>query len=242
MKEEILGVKIDKIDLTGSLNKISDFLINNTQHYIVTVNPEFIVEAQANQEFKNILNDADLAVGDGFGLVLATAGRLKRVTGVDLSEELLKGRLKSAKIFLLGGAGESAKISATKYPQAVVGAEPGGLINSQTFLLDNNEIILKKINSSGANVLLVGFGQVKQEMWISHNLNKLPNIKVALGVGGTFDYLSGQIKRAPKWLRIIGLEWLFRLFSQPQRLGRIFNATVKFSLLTFKDACFKISR
>ena len=235
MKAEILGVKIDNIGLTETLNKISDFLIAGGQHYIVTVNPEFIVEAQKKQEFKNILNGADLAVCDGVGLVLASLGKLKRVTGVDLSEELLKGKIKSAKIFLLGGGEESTRILMDKYPQAVVGAKRGGIVNNQTFILDNNEIILKKINESGADVLLVGFGQVKQEMWISRNFNKLPNIKVAIGVGGTFDYLSGSIKRAPKPLRLIGLEWLFRLMTQPQRFGRIFNATVRFLwLVVFK--------
>ena len=228
MPEEILGVKVDNIDLAESLKKISDFLNSFGQHYVVTVNPEFIVEAQKNEEFKNILNSADLAICDGFGLVLATLGRLKRVTGVDLSEELLKGRLKTAKIFLLGGGGESAKILMTEYPQTVVGARQGGVVNNQTFFLDNNEIILKKISSSGANILLVAFGQVKEENWIIRNLIKLPDIKVAIGVGGTFDYLSGQVKRAPKWLRSIGLEWLFRLMTQPQRFGRIFNATIKF--------------
>ena len=235
MPEEILGVEIDNINLVESLKKISDFLNSADQHYVVTINPEFIVEAQKNEEFKNILNGADLAVCDGFGLVLATFGRLKRETGVDLSQKLLEDQIKNAKIFLLGGAGESAKILMAKYSQTVVGGEQGGVVNSQTFDLDNNEIILKKINSSGANILLVAFGQVKEENWIIRNLIKLPDVKVAIGVGGTFDYLSGNVKRASKWLRSIGLEWLFRLFIQPQRFGRIFNATVKFLwLVIFK--------
>lgn len=235
MPEEILGVKIDNIDLTESLSRISDFLNSASQHYLVTINPEFIVTAQNNQAFKNILNSADLAICDGFGLVLASRGRLKRVTGVDLSQKLIEGQLKEARIFLLGGGGESAEILMAEYPPTVVGAKQGGIINNQTFLLADNEIVLKKINSSGANILLVGFGQVKQENWITRNLIKMPDIKVAIGVGGTFDYLSGRIRRAPQWLRVLGLEWLFRLVTQPQRLGRIFNATVKFLwLVVFK--------
>ncbi|MEK7072733.1 MAG: WecB/TagA/CpsF family glycosyltransferase [Patescibacteria group bacterium] len=232
----ILGVRIDNVNLAESLKKIDDFLNSSSQHYITTVNPEFLVEAQKNEKFKEILNGSSLSICDGFGLVLASKGKLQRVTGVDLSDHLLSGQLGAAKIFLLGGAGESAKSLMAQYPQTVLGAATGGIVNKNNWLLDNNEIIISKIKASGANILLVGFGQVKQEMWIHNNLDKLPRIKVAMGVGGTFDYLSGHIKRAPKFLRSIGLEWLFRLFIQPQRIGRIFNATVKFLwLLTFSS-------
>lgn len=236
MKQEILGVNLDQINIIETIDKIAGFLKSDNQHHIVTVNPEFIVEAQKNEKFKEVINKSALSVCDGFGLVLASGGRLQRVTGVDLSERILKGEIQTAKIFLLGGAGESAKILMSKYPQTVVGAEIGGIVNQKTWLLDNNEIIVNKINNSQANVLLVGFGQVKQEMWINQNLSKLPSVKVAIGVGGTFDYLSGNIKRAPKFVRSIGLEWLFRLFTQPKRIGRIFNATVRFLwLLTFSN-------
>lgn len=234
MAINILGVRIDNISLEESLKKIDDFLNSPGQYYITTVNPEFIVEAQKNEKFKEVLNGSSLSICDGFGLVLVTGGKLKRVTGVDLSAEILKGKITSSKIFLLGGAGDSVKALMAKYPQTVLGAATGGIVNKNNWLLDNNEIIVSKIKASGANTLFVGFGQVKQEMWLSRNLDKLPNVKVAIGVGGTFDYLSGNIKRAPKFLRSIGLEWLFRLFTQPKRIGRIFNATIKFLwLLTF---------
>lgn len=234
MEQEILGVRIDSINMSGVMEKIAGFLTSPNQHHIVTVNPEFIMEAVKNEKFKEVLNQASLSICDGVGLVLASGGRLKRVTGVDLSLELLQGKISAAKIFLLGGAMENARLLMDKYPGHVVGAQTGGIVNAKTWLLDNNEIIIKKINDSRANIVLVGFGQVKQEMWINQNLHKLPNIKVAIGVGGTFDYLSGKVRRAPKILRSLGLEWLFRLLIQPQRIGRIFNATIKFLwLLTF---------
>lgn len=231
MKQEILGVNLDIIDADQTIEQITNFLELASQNYIVTVNPEFIVEANSNEKFKAVLNKASLALCDGIGLVLVTGGKLKRVTGVDLSERLLGGEIPNSKIFLLGGTGESAKALVLQYPATIVGAEKGGTVNLKTWLLDNNEIIINKINKSGANILLVGFGQVKQEMWLSQNLEKLPNIKVAIGVGGTFDYLSGQVKRAPKIFRSLGLEWLFRLINQPARINRIFNATVKFLIL-----------
>ena len=229
MKITIAGVKIDQINLTGCLEKISGFLKSPKQHYIVTVNPEFVVAAQKNPEFKNVLNNADIATCDGIGLVWASGGKLTRVTGVDLTEALLKDV--DCRIFLLGGEAGSAEKLAQKYPSKIVGAERGGKINQTTWLLEDNDTIIEKINNSKANVLLVGFGQVKQEMWLSQNLAKMPSVKVVIGVGGTFDYLSGNIKRAPKLIRQAGLEWLFRLFTQPQRIGRIFNATFSFAWL-----------
>jgi N-acetylglucosaminyldiphosphoundecaprenol N-acetyl-beta-D-mannosaminyltransferase len=226
MKQEILGVKIDQVYLGDVLNSVSDFIKSDNQHYIVTINPEFIVESQNNKQFKDVLNNADVATCDGIGLYLASGFKLKRVTGVELSQELLKTDW--LKIFLLGGDEDSAKKVAKDNPQTVVGSERGGAINKKKWTLDDNDEVIKKINKSGANVLLVGFGQVKQEMWIYRNLSKVPNIKIAVGIGGTFDYLSGNVKRAPKWMRELGLEWFYRLITQPSRIGRIFNATFKF--------------
>ncbi len=240
MKVGILDVNVDLIDLAGTLNKISDWLKKDGQHIIATINPEFIMAAQANPEFKKILNEADICVCDGVGLVWAgrrLAGvKLKRVTGVELVESLLipssQFPVTSSRIYLLGSSEGVAKAVAKKYPDAdIVGAESGGRLSADNRALTDNEAMIEKINASGANILLVAFSQVKQETWIKNNLVKMPKVKVAVGVGGTFDYLSGKIKRAPKWLRAIGLEWLFRLIVQPQRFRRIFNATIKFGFL-----------
>jgi N-acetylglucosaminyldiphosphoundecaprenol N-acetyl-beta-D-mannosaminyltransferase len=95
--------------------------------------------------------------------------------------------------------------------------------------------VIKKINDSGANILLVAFGQVKQEIWIKDNLPLMPSVKVGIGIGGTFDYLTGKIKRPPAWLRRVGLEWSYRLIIMPSRAGRIYNATVKFTWLVLKE-------
>jgi N-acetylglucosaminyldiphosphoundecaprenol N-acetyl-beta-D-mannosaminyltransferase len=129
----------------------------------------------------------------------------------------------------------SAEALMTKYPQAVVGADSQVILQKDYLSLENNAKILAEINQVGAKILLVAFGQVKQETWIAENLKNLPNIKVAIGVGGTFDYLAGQVKRAPSWMRSLGLEWLFRLIMEPQRIGRIWNATVGFSWLVLRE-------
>ena len=91
--------------------------------------------------------------------------------------------------------------------------------------------IFDQINQSGAQVLFVAFGMGKQEKWIHENLSKMPGVKIAMGVGGSFDFISGKIKRAPLFMRQLGLEWLYRLIQQPSRIKRIFNATIKFPWL-----------
>ncbi len=236
MKINILDVLVDVISLDGILQKINQWLNNNGQYYIVTINPEFVVAAQKNKEFKDALNGAGLAIGDGVGLIWASGGKLKRVTGVELVEELFKLKNQNYKFYLLGGEEGIAAAVKQKYQEAnIVGAHSGGRLNTENWLLENNNQIVQGINESQANILLVAFGQVKQEMWIVNNLAKLPNVKVAIGVGGTFDYLSDKIKRAPAWLRGLGLEWLYRLAKQPKRFGRIWNATFKFCWLILKN-------
>lgn len=240
---EILGVKIGNYSLSEVVFEIKKMLKEETGGLLATINAEFIVEAYRNKKFKEVLNGARLSICDGSGPALAAkilkGEKLNRVTGVDLVNELFKlqslGELE-AKFYLLGGGFEVAEKLAKKlrveYEKImIVGAESGGNINPETFLLEKNEEVLNRINQSGANIILVAFGQVKQENWIVNNLSGLKNIKVAIGVGGTFDYLLGKVKRAPKLMRLLGLEWLYRLIKEPKRWKRIFNAVIVFPLL-----------
>lgn len=229
---KILGVKISNIDYQETLKEISQFLKSTNKHYIITPNPEIVLYASNHPDFQEILNQADLALPDGIGLIFAA--RLKgkklkqRVTGVDLIDKLLRKK-SDYKFFLLGGlpgVGERVK---NKYSEAnIVGIDDGGIIDKQG-RGDRDQIIREKINLSQANILLVAFGHPKQERWVRKNLEQLKTIKVAITVGGTFDYLSDNIKRAPKLLRKVGLEWFYRLFYEPKRFWRIIQATIIFS-------------
>ena len=139
-----------------------------------------------------------------------------------------------------------ARSETTKQSQEVQKAvglpRPFGSRNDTEILsydkLENEEIV-KNINESGAGIIFVAFGMGKQEQWINENLSKLPNVKIAMGVGGSFDYISGIVRRAPCFLRKIGLEWLYRLVKQPTRLKRIFNATAVFTFIALKNKIFK---
>lgn len=207
MKVDILGIKIDDITIDEALTQAEKWVINPGKHYIVTPNPEFIIAAQKDPVFKKILNEADLAIPDGVGLKIS--GKIKNTfAGTDFMERLIQlSAEKSFAVGFLGGkdgvAEKCAECLKRKYPTLKV-----------LFTSADTEVKIPPLD-----LLFVALGHVKQEKWIAKNLDKIP-VHVAMGVGGAFDYLSGRVPRAPKWLRSLGLEWLFRLILQPTRIKR----------------------
>jgi len=256
MRQEIFGVKFDNLTMKEVLEKIEQFLKSNKQHYIVLPYSEFIVRAQKDKEFKKILNEADLCLCESRGLwiVARLVGKKlkKNIYGVDLIYKLLNIHLtnlsrsnktnkpnlslnrqvkyRQQKIFLLGGKKNVVKKVKEKLGKQIIGAENG---------YQGLEKVIKKINKVKPNILLVGIGSPKQEKWIYRNLKKMPSVKLAIGVGGAFDFISNRVKRAPKVFQKAGLEWFWRLILQPWRIKRIYNGVIKFSWLILK--C-KISR
>ncbi len=259
---DVLGVKISKVDYQSAIRIIEGFLADGGKHYVVTPNPEFVVLAQSDDEFRQILNRADLAVPDGVGLRVGT-----RVTGTDLMIGLCGlASQRGYSVFLLGGRGGVAEAAAERLKAQfanlnIVGTcegDPEEDFSEQLRKLsesdgqrvresDSPEIRSTGVSDSpihrstdapsysefsGIDLLFVAYGAPKQEKWIAQNLSKIP-VRVAMGVGGAFDFIAGRKKRAPKILRRLGLEWFWRLIQEPQRLPRIFNATVKFPLLVF---------
>lgn len=247
MKSDILGVLVDDITPEETLEKIEQFVQSGRRHYIVTPNPEIVMEAQKDGEFREILNSADIAIPDGTGLIFASrlSGRplRKRTTGSDLTWKVAElAEEKGYSLYLLGGEIEGVATKAAeklkdKFPGLKIsGAEEGGKISRQGEAEDKG--ISGRINEAGPDILLVAFGAPRQEKWIYKNLPDLDSVKVAIGIGGTFDFIAGKAKRAPKAFRSLGLEWLWRLITQPQRIGRIWTATGKFSWAVAK---FKLS-
>ena len=220
---KILGVKIDSVTYQEALEKAKKLLDSEGKHYIVTPNPEIVVQAQKDPEFKKILNSADLSLPDGVGLVaLSGLGGDKlpeRVTGVDFLDGLAAlAENFGFSLYLLGGEQNVAKKAAEelqrRYPKLnIVGASsgnPDSKFDNETRKL----LINKKID-----ILAVAYGSPKQEKWIARNL-RLLNVKVAIGVGGAFDFISGNKRRAPVWMQTVGLEWVFRLLNEPRRVKR----------------------
>jgi len=236
MKNKILGVEIDNVNLSEAVSRIQGFLNSSQSHYVVTPGPEFLMLAKEDQEFKNILNNASLSICDGTGLWLASRYLKKpltaRITGIDLIWQLAKKFEKSNySFYLLGAKDKIAEKAAEKmvkrYPGIkIVGSESGFRFWGMRL---SDKVIIDKINRAKPDLLLVAFGAPKQEKWIYHNLPKLKSVKVAIGVGGSFDFIAGKIKRAPVFFRKMGFEWLWRLLMEPWRLPRILRATYHFT-------------
>lgn len=238
----ILGIILNELTEIAVLKKIDDFLNSSEQYYIVTPNPEIILEAGRDEEFFYILNKADLSLADGFGLKIAGwiyGKNIPRITGSDLTIKLLeRSEKQGTKIIVLNW--ENGLSSAEEINSALTKKYP-----KLTFLILNvsrdkflTPELIEKINNFGGKILFSALGFPYQEKVIYHNLNKLPSIKVALGIGGSFDFITEKIKRAPKMIRSLGLEWLWRLIKQPtgklKRLKRIYRATFVFLAKIFR--------
>lgn len=216
MKVDILGVKIDDLTMTEALSVVEKWIWNPGKHYIVTPNPEMVVAAQQDLDFRRALNDADLSIPDGSGLKFSKKVR-NTFSGTDFMEQLIS--LAAEKGFVTGFLGgkegiakKCAECLSKKYPGLKVAfAETGGMVDTK------GQATPVKIPP--CDLLFVAFGHLKQEKWMVANLEKIP-VKVAMGVGGSFDYFSGTVLRAPKFMRNLGLEWLFRLVLQPWRIKR----------------------
>ncbi len=272
----ILGIKIAPLTYQKTLEKIASFLAGGQKHYIATVNPEFIVITQKDEQFKEILQNSSLNTADGVGILWASkilafpppkkksfvfkvvhSLRLivyslfasisiilyprfirseipERITGTDLLQKICGlASEKNYSVFLLGakeGVGERAgkKLKEKFPPLSIAGTYTGNPEEK------NDQAIVQMINEKNPQILFVAYGSPSQEKWISRNLQNLSSAKLAVGVGGAFDYLSGFVPRAPEFLQKIGLEWLFRFLLQPKRLKRIINATILFPYLVLK--------
>jgi len=217
---ELFGIQIDTFSREKTLARVSEFLNEERFHRVITLNPEFLVESERNQYFKENLRRGDLVVADGFGIVLA--GKLyrqdiSRFPGADLLHEVLKiaeeKRHAVALIVREGGLSSDDEIRAAlleKYPK------------------------LELTDPDSAAVIFCNYGAPEQEFFIEELRNKVRNnVRLGMGVGGSFDYLTGKVKRAPLWMRTVGLEWFWRLLRQPKRVKRIWNAIFVFSFLVF---------
>ena len=227
----ILGVAVDNIVEAEAIERIAGFVATGGPHQIVTVNPEFVMEAQRNRAFRRVLAAADMATPDGFGLLLAARLRGSafrgRVTGVALTELIAaQAAVQGWSLFLLGAAPgvaeRAAKALQDKNPNLRIAGCYAGSPRP-----DQEPELRVRIIAARPTVLLVAYGHPAQDLWIARN-QPLLRVPVAIGVGGVFDYLAGETPRAPRWMRQIGLEWLYRLIRQPQRWRRILVAVPRF--------------
>jgi len=261
---------VDKLTFKEALRVIENLLEGKKASQVSTLNAEFVLAAQDDKDFRKAIKEATLVLADGIGILwaakflslkhkntftyfLSLSGILLRpkwvrgvlpdkVSGSDLFWPLLElASRKGKKVFLLGAASGVAeqveKIAVKNFPDLQIVGTYAGSPRAQ-----EEASIVDKINSSGADLILVAYNFLEQEKWIHRNLKKLKTIKVAIGLGGTFDFVVGakalgkgfRARRAPLTLRKLGLEWLWRLLTQPYRWRRIWNAVFRFSWRVYK--------
>lgn len=270
----ILDIPFTTLNEKEILQLMQKHLQNNHSKalFIATPNPEMLLACRKDLEFKNTLQNTDLNLPDGNGIIWANRYLQKNSTrqsqvirtftgifsiiaflfhskndeirfnkaihGSDMTSKIcLDPLLSKHRIFLLGNikglASNTSKLAKEKLQQLNPKINIVGNLDST---LDDIQI-MTTINVAKPDILFIAFGAPQQEIWLARNLSNLPTVKIAMGVGGTFDFLAGILPRAPQWTRKIGLEWFYRLIRQPRkRFKRIINA-----FLVFPEAVIKYS-
>ena len=233
----ILGIPVHAVTMADTLALVEGYLAEPRLHQIATVNPEFVMAAQSDAEFRRVLLAADLCLPDGVGLLYAarrSGQRLpERVPGSELVYRLAeRAAARGWPLFLLGAAPgvaeEAAAILGDRYPGLHIDGTYAGSPDPA-----ENEATVRRVNDSGAALLFVAYGALKQDKWIARNRDALPAVRVAIGVGGSLDFVTGRAVRAPRWMQRLGLEWLHRLIREPWRWRRML-ALPRFALRVLK--------
>ncbi|MBO9131018.1 WecB/TagA/CpsF family glycosyltransferase [Bacillus sp. 165] len=220
-KESYLGVQVSPLNYEEILADIDKRIKAGEQSTLIAVNPEKIITAQKDSTLRELINNATYQIPDGIGVVLAS--KLKggsittRVTGIEMMERLNGHAAKKGyKVFLYGAAEEVV----TQAKEALEKKYPGlSIVGYENGYIQDNEDLVHKINQSQADILFIAMGSPRQELWIRKHMPHL-QVKVFQGVGGSFDVLAGKVKRAPEVFQQFGLEWFYRLISEPKRFKR----------------------
>lgn len=230
----ILGVRVDDVTPDEALAAISGFVMSRRPHQVATVNPEFVMAARRHPDFKAVLAAADLCVPDGVGLLwgswLLRQPLRTRVTGVDLVWRVAElAAERGWSVFLLGGRGGAGQQAAERLKARCPGLRIAGTYEGDRDALEAAEHVAR----ARPDILLVAYGAPAQELWIARHKAQLV-VPVAIGVGGSFDFIAGRARRAPSWLRRLGLEWLHRLAHEPWRWRRML-ALPEFAILVLRQ-------
>lgn len=235
IKEKVLGFCVCTENQEEMLQNIFNDYEQNKKLFIVNINPEIAVNNYQNEELKKIFNNQKYQIPDGTGIVWASKknnGNIKqRIAGIDLMLKICeKSQNYKAKIFLYGskpGIAKAAKENLEKNFQQI------NIVGECDGYCDEKKVV-SKIIESNADIVFVGTGSPKQEKFIIDNIEKIQKVKIFMPVGGSFDVISNTKKRAPNWIIKCNLEWLYRLFQEPKRIGRQLNL-IKFMYLVRRE-------
>lgn len=233
----VLGVPVDCVDMVRTLAAVDDMVAGGQARTILAVNPEKVMKAQTDPVLRRALDDAGLLIPDGIGVVYAVrllwGEHIGRVPGAELMPEICALAAKRGyKVFLFGASREVNEQVVAKLQQRYPGIP---IVGHHDGYVDEAQMphLIDAINLSGAQILFVALGSPKQELWMEKYLPQLNHVRVCQGVGGTFDVISGRVRRAPAFFRHTNLEWFYRLITDPKRALRQV-ALPQFTLAVFR--------
>lgn len=233
----ILGVRVDDVTMAEALERMEAMIVSGRPHQVVTVNAEFVMRAQRDEAFRVVIEEAHLALPDGYGLLWAARwlGRplRERVAGSDVVPLLAAlAAERGYRPFLLGARPGVAQRAAEVLVSQNPGLQIAGTYAGSPSLEEEEEIVAR-IAAARPDMLFVAYGAPAQDFWIYRNLSRL-GVPLCMGVGGTLDFIAGVTPRAPVWMREHGLEWLYRLMRQPWRWRRML-ALPRFALAIWRE-------
>jgi N-acetylglucosaminyldiphosphoundecaprenol N-acetyl-beta-D-mannosaminyltransferase len=244
----ILGVRLDDVPTEQRLRELCEgFLDGERTMRIFTPNPEILLRAREDPEYAQVLNSADLALPDGTGVALIESlrsrHRVRRWPGVEIGTLLLRiAAERGATVAFVGGSAKAAEAAAARWRRALPGVriETAGdgvpVAEDGAARPDERDLELSRaVASLAPTIVLVGLGAPKQERWIARNAGALPSTRILMGIGGAFDMWAGHLRRAPRPIRGMGLEWAWRLVLEPRRWLRILRATIVFPVRALTD-------
>jgi N-acetylglucosaminyldiphosphoundecaprenol N-acetyl-beta-D-mannosaminyltransferase len=221
----ILNIWVDPVDMNGALERVERFVEEGERpHCVFAVNPEKNFSVPANPRLHELFRKADLLIPDGIGVVLAArllyGVRLGRVPGVEMMDEICRlSAAKGYRVFFYGAQEEvsarAVEVLKLRYPALQVAGRANGFVTAEEM-----PALIGQINGSAAQVLFLALGSPRQENWFATYASQLCSVRVCQGIGGTLDTIAGTVKRAPRFWCRLNLEWLYRLLSEPKRIGR----------------------
>lgn len=232
-----MGIKIDGDSFIKSMDKAFNLINGDKVSQVVTINPEIYKQAETDEQLKKIINEAEIVVPDGIGIKIGLKLKgysVERVPGIDYARRILDWCAKNNKPVAIVGAKEEVITKAVENLKNEI--DGLNIVYYHNGYFDNTEDIYNKLKESDAKLILAALGSPKQEYFI-YNAKNILQPCLMIGIGGSLDVWSGNLKRAPKIFRELGLEWLYRTICQPERFKRIFPALPLFlwKVITYKE-------
>lgn len=236
-KLSILGVRVDDVSLEEIKNVTEEAIQNKKPSLFVSLGSLTVMLARKDPAYKDLIVQSKLVICDGAGVAKAVkvlhGKEIEKYSGIDLVPEFFRMSVKKGyRIFLIGAKEKVIVEAVLRLKSSYPGIDICGYLNGYSDII-NDEKVKEIIKKQSPDILLLGLGQPRQEIWLSNNLKDLA-VPVTMGIGGSFDVIAGKIKRAPSWFRRTGLEWLFRMFIEPWRFKRNL-ALIMFIILIIKN-------